>query len=256
MHINKFIKIIIILTFSSILRAQFASSPVSYRGKGGWSVSASGTYFDMDVDVQTVSTRYLLQSTWGVSSWLDVVGTLGMAKLKSSTGEEGVADFTGKYHLAYGLGLNFYSDPLSQSKVSFWGGVHVLRFPAKGAYTLTTFDESQITTKKFQLNYDWREYKAYLGIMIPYRSLRFYMAGGIWKVQHVDEQKEYRMYGNSKTYVATREGEYRSDFWTGGIVGMEIQLPGKYAIIVEGFGFNEHNYQIMFGLSQTGGFYW
>jgi len=247
-----YFKIITLILFATTGQAQFASSPISYRGKGEWSVRASMTYVDMDVDVQAISKRFLLQSTWGVTSWLDVKCTLGTSQLESSTGEQGVTDFNGKYRLAYGIGFNAYSHKLSNTELSFWGGFHVLRFPAKGSYTLI---ESEKSTR-FQVEYDWREYKAYFGVIVPYRSIRFYIAGGVWKVQHLHKVKEYWVFGSSSSYIGSDEGEYRSDFWTGGIIGVEIQLPGRYAITLEAFGFNEHNYQIMFGLSQTGGFYW
>ena len=78
----------------------------------------------------------------------------------------------------------------------------------------------------------------------------------MWFVQRLENKKEYWDTGDSKVLLGQQDGEYNTGIWTGGIVGVDLMLPQNFVISVEGLFFNTQDYQIMIGVSQTGGSRW
>ena len=157
-----------------------------------------------------------------------------------------VIDYEGKYRFGYGLGFNVHV-PLKGSWTA-WAGGQALRFSSEGSY----FTMSDWVTREFAMEYDSREFQGQVGVIYPYRFMRFYIAGVGWAIQRLDTKREYVEYEGSRGYLGEEEGEYRSGLWTGGLVGIEFMLPHRYSISIEFLGFNTSNYQIMVGISQSG----
>jgi len=237
----------------SLLQAQMVGNPVGVRGTGEWTVSAIGTYMDQQVGSETaISRRILLKSTWGAASWLDLYCIGGMAQLELLTGVINIVDYKSKYRFGYGGGVNITLTPMRESRMEIYLGVQALRFPSEGSFQVV----GKVYTQEFEMKYDWREFQGHVGIVYPYHTLRLYAAGVVWALQRFDTKNEYWNYRNSRNYVGESRGEYRSGVWTGGVVGLELLLPKGYAISCEGLFFNEVNYHIMVGISQTGKFDW
>ncbi len=235
----------------SLLNGQMAGNPVGVRGDGEWTVSAIGTYVNQQLGHETaVSRRILLKSTWGVAPWLDVFCTGGGVQVDLNRSEANVGDYKGKYRFGYGLGFNL------TLKLEFnawlWGGGQALRFPSRGSFLeyLNTGGESDC--REFEMTYDWREFQGHLGLVFPYRSLRFYVAGVLWAIQRLETKQEYLQFGDFRYFLGEVQGEYRSGAWTGGVFGVEFLLPQRYSICIESLVFNEENYQVMVGICQTG----
>lgn len=237
-----------------VLRAQMAGSPVETRGKSEWTVSVVGAYLNQEQgSEQAVSRRALLKSTWGLTSWLDVYGLGGGVQLEMKTPRAGVSDYKGKYRLGYGAGFNLALLPASTTGfVGIWAGAQALRFISEGSFVESFLIEEEGFSRAFEMEYDWREFQGHLGMVFPFRFLRFYTAVVGWGVQRLDTKREYLVYGETRNFVGEVEGEYRSGVWAGGVVGLELVLPQRYAISVEYLLLNENDYQITVGICQTG----
>ena len=241
----------------SSLHAQMAGNPVGVRGQGEWTISALGMYMNQNLGSETaVSRRIFMKSNWGLTPWLDFYLLGGAVQLEMKTGKEGVIDYKDKYRFAYGVGLNVSFKPAQNSSFWIWGGVHGIRFPSYGYFMEDIYIGAAAYVQKFDMKYDWREIGGNLGIVLPYHSFRFYAAGVGWFLQRFDTKREYLENGNSVSFLGKQKGEYRSGLWTGGVVGLEINLPQRYSFSVEALFFNESNYQIMIGICQTGGSAW
>ncbi len=245
--------IFIILMSASMLQAQMAGNPAGVKGQGKWTVSAIGTYMNQQVgNEMAVSKRVLLRSSWGLAPWLDVYGMVGGVQLDLKTSNVDFVDYEGKFRLGYGTGFNIAFQPMARSRFSIWIGGQALRYSSQGSF----FEESDMFSKEFKMDYDSREFLGYVGIIIPLTSFRLYCAGVGWVTQRLESKTEYLEYGGITSTVGQIDGELRSGLWTGGVVGIEFILPQQYVIGLEGLFFNEENYQIMIGISQTGGQEW
>ena len=237
--------------------AQMAGNPVGVRGQGEWTISAMGTYMNQNLSSETaVSRRIFLKSSWGITPWFDFYLMGGGAQLEMKTGKEGVINYKDKYRFVYGVGFNVSFKPTRNSFFWIWAGGHGIRFPSYGSFIEDIYIGTTSYVQRFDMKYDWREIGGNLGIILPYRSFRFYIAGVGWFLQRFDTKREYLENGSSISFLGKEKGEYRSGLWTGGVVGLEINLPQQYSISVEALFFNENNYQIMVGICQTGGSTW
>ena len=132
--------------------------------------------------------------------------------------------------------------------MGIWIGGQVLRYSSQGSF----FEQSELFLKEFEMHYDAREFMGYGGIIIPFKNFRLYGAGIGWATQGLESKTEYLEFGEITSKIGQVDGEFRSGLWTGGVIGIEILLPQQYAISLEGLFFNEENYHIMIGVSQTG----
>jgi hypothetical protein len=233
--------------------SQMTGNPIDARGTNQWTLSALGTYMDQQLGgAQAISKRLLAKSTWGIAPWLDIYCLGGVAQVDLKKNSAALSDYSGKYRFSYGAGINMIYKPHSTSGLWFVVGAQALRFPSEGSFTENLLVGSEYYTREFEMSYDWREVKINGGIVIPSRSFRVYLAVVGWLVQRLETKREYLDNGTSRMYVGEEEGEYRTGMWSGGIIGLEILLPQRYSISIEGLFFNEQNYQLMIGICQTG----
>ena len=232
--------------------AQMAGNPVGVKGKGAWTISVAGNYMEQQLKSENaLSRRLLLKSGWGLTPWLDVHGLVGGVQLEMRTSRAGFVNYKDKYRLAYGLGFNIMlSSP--RLPVTFWGGGQAIRFLSEGSF----WEYGPIYDREYRMEYDWREFEGYAGVIIPIKVFRVYVAAVGWAVQRLDKKNEYLGYGGSQSWVGEVEGEYGSGIMTGGLLGIEWLLPQNYSISVEVRAFNRDDFQIMVGIGQTGGTGW
>ena len=240
--------LLVIVLIAGQVDAQMAGNPIGLRGQGQWTISATGTYMRQHVGGGTaVSKRMFLKSNWGLTSWFDVYGILGGVQLAVESNKINIIDYHGETQFGFGAGFNI-SHPISSSGIRVWSGGQVLRFTSQGSF----YEDMGIIRKEYAMAYDWREFHVYAGIICPIQSVQFYIAGVGWALQRLDTKNEYAEFEDTRTYLGEEEGEYRSGLWTGAIIGVEFFLPRQYTIGVECILFNEENYQVMIGISQTG----
>jgi hypothetical protein len=235
---------------ASFLQAQIAGNPVETKGEGEWTISAAGSYVNMGLSQEKVSShRILVKSGWGVADRVDIYGLIGMVQLNMGINRENVSDYKGKYTFAYGLGLNVILKPVTDyNRMGIWCGAQTLRFPSSGKFIET----SQLTTNEYEMKYDWKELHVYFGVVYPYQHYRFYAAAAGYLIYRNDTKKEYLVYGDERTYWGEVEDGYRSGLWTGGILGIEINLANRFVFSIEGLVYNTQNYEIKIGICQTG----
>ncbi len=239
----------------SFLQAQIAGNPVESRGTGEWTVSAIGTYMDQQVgEEHAISKRLLLKSGWGVTPWLDVYGLVGGVQVDLKPDSPTISEYHDKLRFGYGIGVNMASN--SRSSVFFQAGCQAIRFSSQGSFEETLGVGGGTYTRVFEMNYDWREVRANVNIVLPFPSVRFYLGGAGWLVQRLDTKREFLVNSDARSFIGEEEGENRSGLWTGGIIGVEFLLPNRYAITLEGLIFNERNYQVVLGICQTGRSTW
>ncbi len=230
--------------------AQMAGNPTGTTGARQWTINANGTYFYQGVGSEkVVSNRFLLKSNWGVTDWLDLYIQGGVANLESRVNSLNTTDYRDKYRFAYGGG---FSTSYGPGKLKAWASANVLRFRSQGNFIETLLIGSQTYDKRFEMGYDWREFRAFLGSSYSYRRFTFYLAAAGWYLWRLDTKDEYLESGSSSTYMGQVKDTYRSGLWSGLLAGIQMNLPQHYAINIEVLLFNETNVQIMAGISQTG----
>jgi hypothetical protein len=234
--------------------AQMLGNPITVQGKGQWTMSLSGTYLNQQLETAKVfSKRILAQSRWGLTSNLDVFGTLGYAQLKMNAGKPGIADYSDKFRFAYGLGFHFMTHPFRENGIGFWASAHAFTFPSKGAFQQTFAVLGNEYVRRFEMKYDWGEAVGSAGWMVPYRFVVLYAGVAGWGIQRQEEKTEYLIVSSGSTSLLGREkGTYQSGIWSGGVSGIRILLPQNYSFGIECLYFNRQSYQIMAGISQTG----
>ncbi len=253
-NMKKIIGIIFFTLLSpGLICAQMVGNPAGVKGQGEWTISATGTYMNQEIGNEiAVSRRILLKSSWGLASFLDVYGLIGAVQLDLKTPDVNFVDYEGKFRLGYGVGFSGAVQPLSKSQISLWVSGQALRYSSEGSF----IKYSDIYSSEYKMHYDVREFMGSAGIVIPFHSFRVYGAGVGWLTQRLESKNEYLEYGGMVSYVGQEDGEFRSGLWTGGVVGIEFILPQQYTINLEGLFFNEENYHIMIGVSQTGQSSW
>jgi len=199
------------------------------------------------------SRRILGKVEWGLAKGVDVYLNAGQAQLKLRTHK--IIDYRDKYRFAYGGGFNALLNQAAfqQGKIGFWIGAKGLAYPSEGSYYSVNEIGDMAITRQFDMKYDSREYSFHAGILAPYRALRFYAALYAWGIQRKEEKQEYLVgLDEDPIYIGKETATFQSELWTGGLIGFDVVLPQRYVISVEAALFNEENYQIMVGISQTG----
>jgi hypothetical protein len=234
--------------------SQMLGNPILVQGKGRWTMSLSGAYIHHQLETAEVfSKRVLVQSRWGLTSNLDVFGTLGYAQLKMNVNKAGITDYNDKFRFAYGIGFHFMTHPFPDNPIAFWTSAHAFTFPSEGAFQQSFQVLGNEYIRRFKMKYDWGEAVGSAGWMIPYRFVLLYGGVAGWGVRRVEEKTEYLILSSETTSLIGREkGTYQSGIWSGGIAGVRFVMPQNYSFGVECLYFNSQNYQIMAGVSQTG----
>ena len=239
-----------------MVHAQMIGNPVESTGSGEWTISASGTYMKQYIDMPTAMKRLFLKSNWGITRWLDLYILGGGIQLELGSTRPEVEDYKDQFRVGYGVGYNITLKPKFLPIFSICIGAQAIRFVSNSYFSEDFFFNNQTYQSIFEMKYDWREVKMHAGLVFPHRMFRFYAAGAVWLVQRIEYKNEYWDTGDSRSFIGKEDGEFNSGFWTGGIVGVDILLPQNFAISVEGLFFNMYDFQIMIGVSQTGGSRW
>jgi len=238
------------------LFGQIACNPLEPSGKGEWTVSLNGTYLNQTVGQENaLSRRILLKSGYGMTPWLDLYVLGGAVDLEMKTGQAGIQDYDDKYRPAFGAGAHVSLSSI-ESPVVLFGGAQFVRFVSRGSYIGQFQVDNDYFESRYSMRYDWREFKAQLGLAFSVMMFRFYGAYTQWGVQRLDRKKEYLIYQGSSTYVGMEEGEYRSGMHSGILAGMQINFPGQFALTLETLIFDKDSYHILAGISQTGNQGW
>lgn len=238
------------------LYSQMVGNPSAVQGANAWSMSASMGYLrHQEGTYENRTERIVLKSRYAVTSWMDIYGLMGGYKLRRLIDSNTIDDYTGEYSLGYGAGLNISKNQFLGSLTGWLSG-HFVRFPSKGEYM-----ENFVAGGGWMnsIEYDSREYQFFGGIKFPVQNWRIYVGGGIWGIQRLEEQKIYLVNSDgtqSNIPYQVNDGTYQSSAWTGGLLGFEVNLPQQFTLGVEGMYFNNKNFQIMFGISQTVGGKW
>lgn len=264
MKTNRIAFVLLTLLSSGFLSAQTCGNPAGATGKGLWTMALSGAYQTLDEGAQTAETRRILFKTqYGLGSGLDAYGLIGAVDMAMKHNSPGFSVSNDKYRIAYGAGFSFRTPaenakPRQRTRVRsarnsnplvLFGGGNVIRFPSEAVYS----KPGDYWTQEFSLKYDSREATGHAGILLPGKTLKFYIGGAVWAVQRLDTKKQTLIASDGvETIVGTKKGKYQSGVWTGGMVGVQYDLPENYSLSVEGIAFNQEYYRIMIGISQTG----
>ena len=233
---------------------QIVGNPVGNKGTKKWSVGVSGVYMVQDYlsNTRTISRRFLIKSEWGITPWLDFFALGGGYDLKLDFEKQGFTDFESKFKFCYGAGFDGEFQPTPELPISIWTGAQIFMGPAQGEYFENISFAGTNITKKYKLDYNWMESKIFLGLIYYGKLFKLYMAAAGWSLQNTSTLKIYNQSGASWDLEETREGEDSSGMWTGAMIGLEFDLPSNYALTFECLLFNEQDFQLMVGFSQTG----
>lgn len=233
--------------------AQIAGNPAGVNGTSVWSVSANAGYMTQQLDFETVSKRMFIKSEWGITSWLDYYLMGGIFDLQLDFTDNQLTNFKSKMKFCYGTGFDIAFKIPGRTPLAFWSGAQIFAGPAQGEYFRDIpFAGTIIRSEKYKLKYNWSEVKGFMGLIYYGSSFKIYAAGAGWFLQTISERKGYTKDGLDWSLSNKVEGEDRSDIWTGGFVGIEIEFHHNIAFTFECLAFNEKNFHIMVGLSQTG----
>ena len=242
------------LTLSA--RAQIFGNPIDTGGSGEWTISGNAVYSNQGLGLDAITRRLFVKSNWGVAHWLDLYLLGGGVQLEMKSSVPNIADYKDKLRLAYGAGYKITIKPSFLPIFYLSAGGQVLRFVSQGAFTEDFYFNNQTYQSIYEMRYDWREVKAYAAWVLPIRNFRFYAGGTVWLLQRIEDKQEFWDTGDSKILLGEENGEYNSGIWTGALAGIDLLLPQNFAISIEFLAFNMSNYQIMVGVSQTGGSRW
>lgn len=245
---------------------QTCGNPAGTAGKGQTTVGLSGAYQTIGEAKQKFqSYRVFFKAMQGLAPWLDVYGLVGGTRVKIDPAAQGIPSFQDRSRLAYGAGFNLLVNP-SQSKrtgaargragsarqgsVGFWGGANIIRYPAEAVYDISS---ATAVAHEFRMKHDFREITGHAGILIPFGKLKLYVGGIGWAVQRLDKKSEYLLgISDEPIHKGDAKATYQSGLWTGGMSGLQVDLPRNYALTLEVIAFNKDYYQITAGISQTG----
>ena len=248
-----------------VLQSQTCGNPAGTAGKGQTTMGMSGAYqIHQDGQQKMVSNRIFFKAMVGLAPWLDVYGLAGTTQVRMKSTLTGIPEFKDKHRFGYGAGFNFLLNPsppkpkrstrgsmgsAAPTRIGFWGGGNIIRYPAEAVYDLS----SGTVVHEYRMTYDCREITIHAGIVIPYRMLKIYAGGVGWAIQRPETKKEYLLgISTEPIFKGDAKATYQSGLWTGGLFGIQVDLPENYSLTVEAIGFNKANYQIMIGISQTG----
>ena len=260
---------VILIMISSVMPgargfAQIAANPAGTIGDRDWSISVNGGYFHQQVSqfqnaLDTRSHRIFLKVNRGLFPWLDFYALGGAADLTFLNRSEDITDYKDKYRFAYGGGFNLAIAPFENKLFQLWAGGQAFRFQSEGTLSIQTYDaeDDNLILSVYNNEYDWREIKAFAGVILDFNTVSVYFAGAGWILDREDAMSGYRE-RNASTIIPipSQTGGMNTGLWTGGIAGIEFRFAGNYAITIEGLAFNRQNFQIMIGVSQTGSPKW
>lgn len=234
--------------------SQIVGNPVGNKGTKKWSVSINGAYMVQDyiTNTRTSSRRLLVKSEWGITPWLDFYALGGAHDLKLDFKKEEFTDFKSKMKICYGAGFDASFRPKSDLPINIWTGAQIFLGPAQGDYFEHISFAGTNIVKKYKLKYNWMESKGFLGLIYCGKLFKLYMAVAGWALQNTSTIDIYNQSGTSWNLEERKEGDDSSGMWTGGMIGLELDLPGNYALTFECLVFNEQDFQLMVGFSQTG----
>ena len=246
-------------------------SPVDVRGRKQLTIALNTSYQAFRPGNQSaVVQKVFLKTGWGITRWLDVYGFFGNTRLEMKNFRSDLNDTRDKFRFAYGLGFcatHRLGRPAVRAKSKsktrsaartmpeYWlcGGVYAMRYPAEGVYNQSVNYIGSSFVKQNVLRYDTREFAAFAGIYVPYRFLRVYAGGVGWLQQRVDKKQQYiQNLSEQPLKIGEKTQTYQSGLWTGGVLGVQVNLPQNVSITLETVAFNRQNYQISVGVCQTG----
>jgi hypothetical protein len=249
----------LVLTITIGLAAGIAAQPAGnpLGAKSDWTVgvSAGTAKFQMSSEVGNFD-RFLVRSSFNVTQRLDWFLTAGTVRLFLESNKSTVTRYAGKYRFAWGAGFKMTLKEEAEMKPGFWAAAQVLTYPSSGSF-LEPLDLGGHW--EYAMNYRFTEWTGCVGGTLPYRSLRFYLAGTGWGLGRTDNKETYYLSPlgvRSPSPLVKAEGKYGTGFWTGLIAGFEVKLPDGYAVTAEALYFNSADYVIMIGICQTGGTNW
>jgi hypothetical protein len=245
--------------------SQTCGNPAGTAGNGQTTISLSGAYQTLADGKQTFqSYRLFFKAMQGLAPWLDVYGLVGGTRVKMNPIAQGIASVQDRSRLAYGAGFNLLLNPTQskrtgttrgrtgsarQGSVGFWGGANIIRYPAEAVYSVS----SGAVIHEYRMKHDFREITGHAGILIPFGTLKLYAGAVGWAVQRLDKKSEYLLgISTDPIHKGDAKATYQSGLWTGGISGLQVDLPRNYALTLEVIAFNKDYYQVMIGISQTG----
>ncbi len=244
--------VILVITANGRISAQTAGNPLGVRGQRAWTVSASMNYTEQQMTghQDAILRRQTAKITRGMLPWLDMYVIGGRTQLFMNNDSKLISDYRDKYRFMYGAGLSAVLKPETvRSPLQIWLDVQGLRFISQGTCDLFMTEDLGAVTWKKSFEYDWREVQCYLGLSYPVRqNIKLYLAASVWALQRLDTQKELW----NENWTEPQKSTFQSGLWTGGQFGIELLLPKKYSICCEVLAFNRQNFQIMFGICQTG----
>jgi hypothetical protein len=272
---RQFIRTLLVppLIFASYAGAQICGNPAGTGGKALVAMSISGGVQTLDHgDQRADSRRMFVKTSYGLASGLDVYGLLGGVRLDMESGKAGITVTDGRTRFAYGAGFSLSLNPAgrpangrkpvrmtarrtsSGASIGFWGGGHVVRYPADAVYQQTIDVAGSAFIRKFELNYECTEWTGHAGFIVPLNRIKLYAGGVGWGIQRMDTKREFLI--NEAESVSQslgkKKGKYQSGTWTGGLAGIQFDLPQNYAISAEVIAFNRQYFQVMVGISQSG----
>ncbi len=249
---NKKLIVVFCIALTGTVNSQIVGNPVGTKGTGKWSVSVNGGYMSQQLDQAIISRRLLLKSEWGITPWLDFYCIGGAYDLELDFSENEFTDFKSKMRFCYGTGVDLAYRPEGGFPVGIWTGAQIFIGPAKGEYYKNISFAGTTIKNKYKLEYSWSESKGFLGLIYYGKFFKIYVAGAGWLLQKTSTRKEYSKSGTTWSFEERIEGEDRSDILTGGILGLELDFPGNYALTFECMVFNQEDFHLMVGFSQTG----
>jgi len=251
MKLNTLI-VVFCVTLVGTVNSQIVGNPVGTKGTKEWSVSLNGGYMTHSYDYQTYSRRLLLKSEWGITPWFDVYFMGGVHDLEISFSRADFTDYKSKIRFCYGAGFDIAFQPKRDLPFGIWSGAQIFKGPAKGDYFENLSFAGTTIIKKYKYEYNWTETKGFLGLIYYGKHFKLYLAKAGWLLQNTTTLRQYSQSGTSWSLETRKEGEDRSTIWSGGVFGLEFDFPGNYTLTFEGLLFNEEDYQLMVGISQTG----
>jgi hypothetical protein len=252
--------------------AQICGNPAGTGGKALVAMSVNGGLQTLDHgDQKAESRRIFAKTSYGMLSNVDVYGLLGGVRLDLDAADRDVTVSDGRFRFAYGAGFSVTLNapkpavrtPVRRTvrrtssgmSVGVWAGGQVIRYPAEAVYRQTIEVAGSSFLRQFDLKYDCREWTGHAGFIVPlYPWLKAYAGGVGWGIQRLDTKREYLINeaeGVSQS-LGRKKGRYQSGIWTGGLAGVEFDLPQNYSISAEVIAFNRDYYQVMVGISQSG----
>lgn len=246
------VSFIFVLIFSRISVAQPVGSPLATQSQHGLTLSLHGGYFSKDIfGVRNTSPRFLIKGIYGLAGLVDFYGTVGFVKLRLEMPGAGF-EFTDKYRLGYGAGMNLRIFDFEQIRLSSYVSGQIFRFEAKPTGNEALNVAVAQGLKVTELDYDWRELNFNYILAKGFANVTFY-TGVNGKIIERHETRTDKIVFNATTVSADiQSGKYKSGLIISPLLGMDFNFPGQVKLSVEGMATSESDFAFYVGLSQTG----